>query len=119
MKRLTLSYLAGYLLIGGLGLAFVPAVALKLFLSNGDYGDIMPRVAGMLMLGLGGLIAQFAYHRDYRYYAYSVYIRTFFVGFLGFLYLRSNDPLFLVLDAIILVGLLPSAYALIRDRGKA
>lgn len=119
MKRLTLLYLAAYLLIGGLGLAFLPAATLKLFLSSGDYGDIMPRVAGMLMIGLSGVIAQFVYHRDYRYYPYSVYIRSFFVIFLFFLYFRSNDPLFLVLNTIILVGLLPSIYTLARDRGRA
>ncbi len=116
MKRITLTYLAIYLLIGGLGLAFLPALALRLFFSNGDYGDVMPRVAGMLMIGLSGLIGQFVLNQDYRYYPYSVYIRSFFVLFLFVLYARSSDPLFLVLHGIILLGLLPSIYTLIRER---
>ncbi len=116
MKRITLTYLAIYLLIGGLGLAFLPALALRLFFSNGDYGDVMPRVAGMLMIGLSGLIGQFVLNQDYRYYPYSVYIRSFFVLFLFVLYARSSDPLFLVLNGIILIGLLPSIYTLIRER---
>ena len=110
--------LAIYLLVGGLGLAFLPSLTLRLFLSTGDYGDIMPRVAGMLMIGLSGLIAQFVYYQDYRYYAYSVYIRSFFVLFLFFLFARPSDPLFLVLNAIVLIGLLPSIYTLIRERAR-
>ena len=118
MKRLTLTYLAIYLLIGGLGLTFLPSFTFRLFLSNGDYGDIMPRVAGMFMIGLSGLIAQFVYYQDYKYYPYSVYIRSFFVIFMFFLFARSSDPLFLVLNAIVLIGLLPSIYTLIRERAR-
>ncbi len=118
MKRVTLSYLAGYLLFGGLGLAVMPEFALDLFQSNGDYGDTMPRLVGMFMIALSGLIAMFVYLKDYKYYPYSVFIRTFIVLFLFFLYARSDDPLFLVLNAIVLVGLLPSAYTLARERTR-
>ena len=116
MKKVTLSYVAGYLLIGGLGLAFLPAVTLNLLQSNGQYGDVMPRVVGVLMIGLGGLIAQFVYYGDYKYYPYTVYVRTFFVLFFFALYFRSTDPLFLVLNVIVLIGLLPSIYTLIGER---
>ena len=116
MKRITLSYLATYLLFGGLGLAFTPQLTLDLFQSNGDYGDIMPRLVGLFMIALSGLIGMFVYLRDYKYYPYSVFIRTFIVIFLFFLYARSDDPLFLVLNGIVLVGLVPSIYTLIRER---
>ena len=116
MKRLTLLYVTSYLMVGGLGLAFLPAVTLRLFQSNGQYGDIMPRVAGVLMIGLSGLIAQFVYYKDYKYYPYSVYVRSFFVLFFFFLYFRSADPFFLVLNTIVLIGLLPSIYTLIGER---
>jgi len=78
--------------------------------SNGTYGDLMPRVVGMFMLALGGLIFQFVRAQDYCYYLYSAVARTFIVLVLTTLYVRSHDPLFLVLDAIVLVGLLPSIY---------
>jgi hypothetical protein len=65
MKRLTLIYLTGYLLIGGLGLLLMPDVALSLLMSNGDYGDTMPRVVGMFMLVLSGLIGSFVGRADY------------------------------------------------------
>ena len=110
MQRLTFSYLAGYLLVGGLGLLLAPDLALRLLLSNGVYGEIMPRVVGMFMLALGGLIFQFVRARDYRYYLYSIVARSFIVLVLTALYFRARDPLFLVFDAIVLIGLLPSIY---------
>ena len=116
MKKITLSYLTAYLFLGGLGLAFMPQLALDLFQSNGDYGDTMPRVVGMFMIALSGLIGLFVYFDDYKYYLYSVFIRTFIVIFLFFLYVRSDDPLFLVLNAIVLIGLVPSIFTLVRER---
>jgi len=119
MKKITLTYLAGYLLIGGLGLAFAPEFTLKLFFSTGEYGTIMPRVVGMFMLALGSLIASFVYFRDYRYYNYSVYARTFIVLFLYWLYTQTADPLFILLIGVVLIGLLPSMFEMIRSRNRA
>lgn len=85
-------------------------------MSNGDYGDIMPRVAGVFMVTLGGLVAMFVIRRDYAYYPYSIFARTAIVGFIVFLFLKSGDPLFLVLTAIVLIGLLPSIWLLLTER---
>ena len=115
MQRLTLSYLAGYLLVGGLGFLVAPDVALRLLLSNGAYGDIMPRVVGMFMLALGSLILQFVRARDYRYYLYAVVARSFIILVLTALYFRARDPLFLASDAIVLIGLLPSIYVVVQS----
>jgi len=112
MQRVTLIYLTSYLFLGGLGLLVFPDLALRLLLSNGSYGDVMPRVVGMFMLVLSGFIFQFVYRRDYRYYAYAVFARSFIVLVLTALYFTTSDPLFLALDAIVLVGLLPSIYVL-------
>jgi uncharacterized protein YjeT (DUF2065 family) len=117
MKRLTFIYLASYLLVGGLGLLVVPKLTLYLLLSNGSYGDIMPRVVGIFMIALGGVIFQFVRHHDYRYYRYAIFARIFIVAAMTTLYFKSRDPLFLVLDAIVLVGLMPSIYiAVLIDR---
>lgn len=113
MQRWTLIYLTSYLLVGGSGLLAFPDLALRLMLSNGTYGDVMPRVVGMFMLALGGLILQFVLQRDYRYYGYSVFARCFIVLILAALYFKTTDPLFLVLEAIVLVGLIPSIYVTI------
>ena len=44
--RLSLYYLIGYLVPGGLALLAFPRLTLKLFFSNTDYGDVLPRLVG-------------------------------------------------------------------------
>ena len=51
--RLSLFYLASYLVLIGLGLLFAPDRTLKILQSNRHYDDIFVRIAGMLMSGLG------------------------------------------------------------------
>ena len=83
MKRLTLAYLASYLAFGGIGFAFAPGPMMRLFLSDGSYGSVMPRLVGMFMIVLSGLIWLFVRNEDYRYYRYTVAARTGIVLFLG------------------------------------
>ena len=115
MKRLTLIYLASYLIGGGLGLLVAPEWTLHVLLSNGMYGDVMPRLVGIFMVALGGVIVQFIRAGDYRYYGYAIVARIFIFTAMTGLYFKSRDPLFLVLDAIVLVGLLPSIYIATRS----
>jgi len=116
MKRMTLIYLATYLLAGGAAFAFFPGIALKLFFSTGHYDDVMIRVSGMFMLTLSGLIAMMARNRDYTYYGYTIVARTFITCFLIFLLASTQDPMFAILIAVVLSGLLPSYYVFITER---
>jgi hypothetical protein len=68
------------------------------------------------MLALGGAVLEFVRARDYRSYRYAIIARIFIVVALSALYFKTRDPLFLVLDAIVLVGLLPSIYVAVRAR---
>ena len=113
MQRLTFIYLASYLIVGGLGFLVVP-LTLRLLLSNGSYGDVMPRLVGVFMLALGGAVLQFVRARDYQYYRYAIIARVFIVTALTALYFKTRDPLFLVLDALVLVGLLPTIYVAVQ-----
>ena len=119
MKRLTFTYLSGYLALGGLGLLVAPDLTLRLLLSNGEYGTVMPRVVGLFMLVLSGLVFQFLSRGDYRYYAYTVFARSFIVLVFIAMYAGTRDPLFVVLNVIVLIGLLPSIYALVTAREAA
>jgi hypothetical protein len=92
MQRLTLIYLATYLLIGGCGFLIAPALSLRLLFSNGAYDDIMPRVVGLFMFVLGGVIVQFVRARDYRYYLYIIVARCFIVLVMTALYFKARDP---------------------------
>ena len=114
MQRLTFIYLATYLLVGGLGLLVVPELTLRLLLSIGSYSDVMPRLVGVFMIALGGAVLEFVRARDYSYYRYAITARIFIVVALTALYFKARDPLFLVLDAIVLVGLLPSIYVAVQ-----
>ncbi len=116
MKKITLIYLASYLFIGGIGFGFIPEMVLKIFMSTGIYGDIMPRVVGMFMIVIGFLITLFIKNEDYKYYLPTIIARSFIVIFLGALYFKTNDPLFIILDIIVLIGLLPSIYIFIKDK---
>jgi hypothetical protein len=102
--RLSLYYLCGCLLIGGLVLLFFPKEGLRLLLSNGDYGDVFPRVAGMLLTGLGMDILGIIRARAEALYPEALIVRAFFLVCLGAFFLMTRDPFFLVLIAVVAFG---------------
>jgi len=117
-KRLTLIYLVTYLAVGGLGFLFFPKQILQLFLSDGQYGEIMPRLVGMFMCALSFLIYRILKNEDWQYYSSTIYIRSLIVLVLLWLYSISCDPMFLILTAIVLIGLVPSIIIHLKIRGR-
>jgi thiol:disulfide interchange protein len=115
--RLSLYYLAGYLTFAGLALLLVPSLALKLLLSNGDYGETFPRLAGMLLIGLAILITQIIRHRIEVLYPTTLVVRLFFLVVFAYLFLSSNDPFFLVVFGIVLLGVNLTGYSYFTERG--
>ena len=114
--RFSLFYLAGYLIPAGLLLLLAPTFSTRLLLSNGNYGDVFPRLAGMLLIGIGVLVVQIIrFHLD-MLYTTTLAIRLFFcVCFIVF-YLMSSDPFFLVLLVIVAFGLVLTGTSYLRDR---
>jgi hypothetical protein len=78
----------------------------------------MPRVVGMFMITLSGLIAAMLYFKDFKYYGFSIAVRTFIVLFLFLLFFMNGDPFFIVINVIVLLGLLPSYVIFMKDRMK-
>ena len=78
MKKthLSLYYLIGYLIPSGLLLLVAPQVALKLLFSNGSYGDVMPRLLGMVMLALGVFVLQAIRYRLEVLYTTALAVRA-------------------------------------------
>ena len=114
--RFSLFYLAGYLIPAGLLLLIAPTFSTKLLLSNGDYGDIFPRLAGMLLIGLGVLVVQIIRHHLDMLYTTTLAIRLFFcICFIVF-YSMSGDPFFLVLLAIVALGLIFTGTSYLLDK---
>ncbi len=116
--RLSLFYLAGYLITGGALLLFTPGFALKVFLSDGDYGDVLPRLAGMLLIGVAVLVVQIIRYRLETLYATTLVIRAFFCVCLLIFYRLNHDPLFLVLLAIVGLGLILTGLSYLSDRRR-
>ena len=114
--RLSLFYLAGYLWFAGLALLLVPTFALQLLFSNGDYGETLPRMAGMLLIGLAILITQVIRHRLEVLYPTTLVVRLFFLVALGYLYLSSSDPFFLVVFGIVALGVALTGYSYLSER---
>ena len=119
LTRLSLYYLAGYLLFAGVALMLVPAFALSLLLSNGQYGDVLPRLLGVVLFALGVFVAQVIRHRLTVLYPTTLAVRAVILVVLAALYVKSSDPLFLVLLGIVGLGFLMTGTAYLRERGKA
>lgn len=119
MRRthLSLYYLLSYLLAGGVGLMAAPDVALRLFLSSGSYGDVLPRLTGMLMLGLAIIVFAIIRLKAEAMYPVTLAVRLFFLVGLAALYAYSRDPFFLVILAIVAVGVGLTGALWLKERG--
>jgi hypothetical protein len=114
--RLSLIYVVAYLLAAGIFLLVAPGLAMKLLFSTADYGVILPRLAGLLLIGLGMFVVQIIRYRVVVLYATTLMVRVVFcVGFIA-LYMLSRDPLFLVLLAVVGLGVLATSSSYVLDR---
>lgn len=117
--HLSLYYLVSYLTVAGLALLLAPGFTLPLLLSNGDYGNVFPRLAGMLLLGLAILVGQIIRLRIEALYPTTLIVRLFFLVSFVFLFVISGDPFFLVVFAIVAVGVILTGASYLRDRQAA
>ena len=114
--RVSLFYLGSYLAIIGFGLLLVPHETLKILQSNGDYGDVFPRVAGMLMSGLGLSIFGMIRARSYELYPTTLFMRVYFIVCIVAFYAMTHDPFFLALIVIVGLGLALTLGSYLLDR---
>ena len=114
--RLSLYYLCTYLLIGGVVLLFFPKEGLRLLLSNGDYGDVFPRVAGMLLTGLGMMVFAIIRAQADALYPATLIVRAFFLACISVFFLMTRDPLFLVLLAVVGFGFVLTGFNYLTER---
>ena len=116
LRRATLAYVVAYLTVGGSGFLLAPELTLDLFQSNGDYSTEGFRVAGGFMLGLGALVGAILAYQDWKYYPVSIVVRIGFVVFLTAMLVATRDPLFGIIDVIVLIGLVPSLWFVYKER---
>lgn len=117
--RLSLVYLFSYLILAGVGLLADPRLALSLLGSSGDYGVVMPRLLGVMLLALGLIILQIFRHRIDALYTTTLAVRSLILPCLAALYLLSGDPMFLVLVGIVGFGFMLTGLSWWRDRRRA
>src|SRR6516162_9975974 len=114
--RPSLLYLGSYLVLIGLGLLFAPEGTLRMLQSNAEYGNVFPRIAGMLMSGLGLAVFGIIRARVPELYPTTLFIRMYFLVCLAVFYWITTDPLFLVLIVIVGIGFVLTLSAHLRDR---
>jgi hypothetical protein len=114
--RVSLYYLGSYLTIIGIALLVAPRTTLSILQSNGDYGDIFPRVAGMLMSGLGFSIFGMIGARSEQQYPTTLLVRTYFLICIAAFYAATSDPMFVVLGAIVALGFVMTLGSYLVDR---
>jgi hypothetical protein len=112
--RLSLYYLATYLLGAGIALIVVPSLALTLLFTKGHYGDVLPRLLGVVLLALGIVIVQIIRHRLEVLYTTTLLVRVFIMVVLAALLIYSGDPLFISL--MVVVGLVFTSTSYLIDR---
>lgn len=117
--RLSLYYLATYLLFAGIALMLAPRFAMTLLLSNGDYGDVLPRLLGVVLFALGVLVAQIIRNHVEALYATTLAVRVVILVVLLGLYVYAGDPFFVVLLAIVGFGFLLTGTSYLLDRRAA
>ncbi len=118
MKRThySLYYLIGYLTTGGLAFLIAPRMTLKLFFSNADYGDVLPRFVGMLMLALGIIVTQAVRHHLEVLYPTALIVRSGMLPIMLWLYFYSGDPLYITLLTVVGIGVLLTGFSYWLDR---
>jgi hypothetical protein len=117
LSRISMFYLAGYLVPAGLMLLTMPRLVFVLFFSSQPdaYRDVMPRVAGALTLALGTLVVQMIRLRIETFYPTLVGIRVFLVSTWVWLFVRTANPFFIALAAMVGFGALLTVAGLVRD----
>ena len=116
--RLSLLYVIAYLVIGGAALLVTPQLAITLLQSNGTYSDVMLRMVGMFMVSIAIIVGQIVRLRVEMLYPTTLIVRIFLCIGLTALYLVAADPMFLVLLAIVGVGVAITSTTLIWRAGE-
>ena len=114
--RLSLFYLVTYLFLTGVALLFAPQLSLKILFSTGHYENAFVQFTGAFMIALSILVAQIIRHRVAVLYPTTLFVRSFFIVVIVTLYFQTNDPLFLVVLAVVSFGVALTTTAFLLDR---
>ena len=114
--RLSFAYLITYLGAGGLALLMAPSSALHLLGATGAYPAPLARFLGGFMVAFAILVAGIVRHRAEVLYPVTLLVRVELLAVMVWLYLDTRDPLFIVLSAVVGVGMGFTALGFLADR---
>ena len=116
--RLSLFYLAGYLIPTGLCLYFAPRWFMKLLFSNRQYDDAFPQFSGVLLFGIGLIVLAIIRYGNPDFYRITLVVRVvFWLGILG-IYLNTRDPFFIAVLCVLGFGMLLTGTIYFLERHK-
>ncbi len=108
--------MATYLLGAGIALILAPSLALTLLFTKGHYGDVMPRLLGVVLLALGIVIVQIIRHRLEVLYTTTLLVRVFIMIVLAALLVYTGDPLFISLMVVVGLGMVFTGTSYLSER---
>jgi uncharacterized protein YjeT (DUF2065 family) len=118
MRRthLSLYYLVGYVIPSGVLLLTVPTFITGLLGSNVTYDEPPLRLAGLVLVALGMLIAQIVRHHVEALYTTTLVVRAVLSTGLLWFYLSTGNPFFAVVLVVVLIGVVLTATSYVLDR---
>lgn len=114
--RLSMFYLAGYLLPVGAALMFVPQLTMKLLFSNHAYDDLGLRMGGVFLFAIGMIVSGMIINQAYRAYPVTLFVRAFIISALFILFALYRDPALLAINLVVAIGWLLTFFGWRRDK---
>ncbi len=119
VTRRSLIYVAGYLVLGGIGLLGWPRMTTEFLSSNVEYNDLLLRVTGLVMLSLGLVLGQIIRRKLESLYFWTLPTSGVLLICLIFIYVLLPDPLFLIVITIVGLGFVMTTASYTIDHGRA
>lgn len=117
--RLSMFYLAGYLLPVGFLLIFAPQLTMKLLLTNHTYDDLGLRMAGVFLFAIGMIVVSMIVNQASKMYATTLFVRGFITISLLLLYGIYRDPALLAISIVVIIGWILTFFGWRRDVTQA
>lgn len=114
-SRISLCYLATYLIVTGIGFLLAPEWSLRVLLARGKYSEPFVQFVGSFMVALGTLVSQIVRFRLEVLYRITVLIRLFFLVVIAWLYKSTNDRLFLIIFGVVALGVTLTSTGIFLD----
>ena len=118
--RLSLYYLATYLLFGGFGFLLTPSLTMKLLLTDAEFDRMILRVLGMFMIGLGFLVVHLIRFRVSALYSSTLIMLGVFCICLMAFFMMTYNLFFMIMLVVVVIGVALTGSCLFVDtKGNA